>query len=247
MIFKSPAIIFKSIDFKESSEIVTAFTKEHGKLAFMVHGAKKPKKRISGLIEVGNILELVYYYKSSRSVQTLKEASYLEKTPSLQRDFEKMALMTTSIELINQLLQDGEINRELFDFTYKFLTWLDKTDVEVRKVFPYLQLRLCELMGIGIQTVSDPATNGGEGWFLNIENGAVMPERQTAHHYPLTKNQLNYIKLALNTQTSTLFKVDFQSDELKELINYLDNYLKFHLEGIKDRTSDAIFEQILRE
>ncbi len=246
MIFKSPAIIFKSIDFKESSEIVTAFTREHGKLALMVHGAKKPKKRISGLIEVGHILEIVYYYKSSRSVQTLKEASYLVKTPALRENFEKMALMTISIELIDQLLQEGEVNDELFGFTRNFLEWLNETEAEVRKVFPYVQLRLCEIMGVGIQTVSDPEDKR-EAWFLNIENGTVLPERETSHNYDLTGNQVNYIKLALNARTSTLFKVPFSNSELKQLIDYLDNYLKYHLEGIKDRTSDAIFEQILQE
>lgn len=247
MIFKSAAIIFKTIDFKESSEIVTAFTEEHGKIALMAHGAKKPKSRVSGLLEVGNILELVYYYKSSRSVQTLKEASYLEKTPSLQTNFEKMALMTTSVELINQMLQDGEVNKELFRFTRNFLEWLEQTGQEPSLVFPYLQLRLSEIMGIGLQTVSDPKNNNDDKWFLNIENGSVAPEQRTSHHYNLSKNQLLYIKLALNARTSALFKVPFESGELKQLIRYLDNYLKFHLEGIKDRTSDAIFEQILKE
>lgn len=248
MIFKSAGIIFKSIDFKESSEIVTVFTEEHGKIALMVHGAKKPKNRVSGLLEVGNILELVYYYKSSRSVQTLKEASYLQKTPSLRTDFEKMALMTTTIELITQMLQDEEVNKELFSFTSNFLQWLDETEQPSSKVFPYVQLRLSEIMGIGIQTIAEPEKDTDrKSWYLNIENGSVAPEQRTSHHYKLTKNQLIYIKLALNARTSSLFKVPFEAGEMKELVRYLDNYLKFHLEGIKDRTSDAIFEQILQE
>lgn len=119
MITHTEAIVFKTVDYQESSKIVTMFTFEHGKIALIVRGAKKPKSKFSGLIEVGNLLDVVYYYKSSRSVQILSEASYVEKTMNLRIDFEKMATMTSAIELISQLLHDNEVNKPLFAFTKK--------------------------------------------------------------------------------------------------------------------------------
>src|SRR6056297_4261716 len=119
MITHTEAIVFKSVDYQESSKIVTAFTLEHAKIALMVRGVKKPKSKFSGLIEIGNILDVVYYYKSSRSVQILSEASYSVKNKNLRSNFEKMATMTSAIELISQLLHDDEINEPLFFFTKK--------------------------------------------------------------------------------------------------------------------------------
>ncbi|PAU93898.1 DNA repair protein RecO [Aliifodinibius salipaludis] len=245
MITHTEAIIFKSVDYQESSKIVTAFTLEHGKIALMVRGVKKPKSKFSGLIEIGNILDVVYYYKSSRSVQILSEASYSVKNKNLRSDFEKMATMTSSIELISQLLHDNEINEPLFIFTKKMLSWLDSADVHPPQIFPYIQIRLAELTGIGLQLDAQDEDNKTN--YLNLESGLVTDKQVSSHSYKLTPKQFAYIRIALLAKSSKLFDIDFATGELRQLIEHLDRYLKYHVEGLKARKSDAIFEQILQE
>lgn len=244
MIVHTEAIVFRTVDFKESSRIVTLFTREQGKLAVMVHGARKPKGKFGGLMEVGNLLEVVYYYKSTRSVQTLSEASYLEKTLQLRTDFRKMAIMTSAVELINQLLHEGEVNEPIYRRTRNFLLWLDRTDRNPQAVFPYLQLRLAGDMGLGIRLLP-----GGEGQthYLTLESGEISTESDSRHAYKLTQNQLLYVRHALEEESGRLFQVDFDNGELKALIQLMDRYLQYHVEGLKERRSDAIFEQILEE
>lgn len=244
MIVHTPAIVFKSVDYSESSKIVTLFTREHGKIAVIARGAKKPKSKYANLLEPGNILDVVYYYKSSRSVQTISEAGYLQKTLNIRLDFEKMATMMSSVELIAQLLHDNEVNEPLFDFTQTFLTWLNDTDIEPALVFPYLQIRLADLMGLGLQ-LALPDAGDRSSAYLNIDSGSICPEKISSHAYKLTKNQYHYIVLTLQSRNSTVFSIHFKNGELKELVNHLDRYLKYHVEGLKSRKSDAIFDQML--
>lgn len=245
MISHTSAIVFKSIDYQESSKIVTMFTREHGKIALIVKGAKRPKNKFSGLLEVGNLLDVIYYYKSSRSVQILTEASLLEKTLNLRIDFERMATATSAMELISQLLHEGEVNKPLFDFTNNMLVWLDSTDEPPHKIFPYIQIRLADLMGLGLQLEefkkSPEITN-----YLNVETGLISRKAASNYSYKLTQNQFNYVRLVLN-KSSQFFDVSFNTGELKALIGHFDRYLKYHVEGLKDRKSDAIFEQILQD
>lgn len=245
MITHTEAIIFRSVDYSESSKIVTVFSREHGKMALMVRGVKKPKSKFSGLIEPGNVLDVVYYYKASRSVQILSEAAYAEKTMNLRIDFEKMATMTSAIELIRQLLHDNEVNTPLFDFTRKILLWLNETDIHPPLLFPYLQIRLANLMGIGLQSASKDSANSSN--YLNLKSGYISNENEPSHSYKLTDNQFKFIDIALHSQSSILFDIPFQTGELKTLIKHLDQYLKYHIEGLRDRKSDAIFEIILQE
>lgn len=245
MITHTEAIIFRTVDYQESSKIVTMFSREHGKMALMVRGAKKPKSKFSGLIEVGNLLDVVYYYKGSRSVQILSEASYIEKTMKVRTDFEKMATMTSAIELISQLVHENEVNEPLFDFTKNMLLWLDDTDIHPPLLFPYLQIRLTTLVGIDLQL--DLSSSSDKMNFLNLESGLVSAESVSSHAYKLTKNQFRYMAIALQSKSSLLFDIPFENGELKTLIENLDRYLKYHVEGLKDRTSDAIFEHILQE
>lgn len=245
MITHTEAIVFKSVDYQESSKIVTVFTREHGKIAVIVRGVKKPKSKFSGLIEIGNILDVVYYYKSSRSVQILSEASYSVKNKNLRIDFEKMATMTSAIELITQLLHENEINKPLFSFTKKLLSWLDSAELHPPRLFPYIQIRLAELTGIGLQL--DTNNHSNKTNYLNLESGFITNKQVSSHSYKLTRNQFRYIRMALLSKSSGIFEISFETGELKQLIDHLDRYLKYHVEGLKGRKSDAIFEQILQE
>ncbi len=244
MIAHTSAIILKTVDYSESSKIVTLFTEEHGKIAAMVRGAKKPKSKFSGLLQVGNLLEVVYYHKSSRGVQTLTEASYLEKNMNLRLNFEKMATMMSSLELITQLLHDDEVNHPLFSFTKQFLIWLNDTDITPARVFPYLQMRLAEISGIGLQMEPAPPDESPV-MYLDAESGMVSRHNVSSHTYRLSIDQYHYIALTLQSRNSAVFSISLENGELKELVKYLDLYLKFHVEGLRSRKSDAIFEQLL--
>ncbi len=241
----STAIILKTIDYGDSSKILTAFSEKDGKIALIAHSAKKPKSKFSGLTEVGNILDIVYYHKKSRSVQILSEASYAEKTFEIRQNFEKLAVSMSSLELINQLLHEDEVNKKLFNFTRQFLLWLNETEVLPALVFPYLQLRLINLMGLGLQLKVNP--NKESAYYLNIENGTVHAESTSSRSYKLTENQFRYIALTLQSRNSTVFKIPFENGELKKLVTYLDRFLYYHIEGLRGRKSDAIFEQLLSD
>ncbi|HLR76114.1 MAG TPA: DNA repair protein RecO [Balneolaceae bacterium] len=243
MLVHTTAIILKSIDYGDSSKILTVFSREDGKIALIAHSAKKPKSKFSGLIEVGHILDMVYYMKKSRSVQILKEASFEEKTFNLRQNFEKMAISLSGLELIEQLLHENEVNKPLFNFTKIFLLWLNETDIQPAKVFPYLQLRLIEIMGLGLQIkVPD---NSGSSFYLNIEHGTLGTQAASSRSYKLTGRQFRYINKTMQSRSSSVFKIPFENGELKELVTYLDRYLYFHVEGLRERKSDAIFEQLL--
>lgn len=249
MICHTSAIIFRTVDYSESSKIVTLFTEEHGKIAVMVHGAKKPKSKFSGVMEVGNLLDVVYYYKPSRSVQTLSEASYLEKTFKIRTTFEKMATVTSAVELMNQLLHEEEVNKPMFEMGKRFILWLDQTEKSPQQIFPYLQIRLADITGHGLQLHMDEAeqeTTGPE-YYFNLETGRIATESAASYSYKLSPNQFRYVQLALQARNTRLLDIPFETGELKQLVEHMDRYFKFHVEGFRDRKSDAIFEQLLQE
>src|SRR5699024_617090 len=183
MITHTEAVIFRSVDYQETSKIVTVLTREHGKIALIAKGAKKPKNKLSGLLEVGNGVDMVYDDTESRSVQILAEASYVKNLMNLRVDFEKMGTMTSALELISQLLHHNEVNKALVDFTVKILQWLSETDIHPPLLFPYLQIRLASLTGIGLRLGENIANNKDN--FLNFENGLISNKQVSAYNNKL--------------------------------------------------------------
>lgn len=244
VITHTKAIILRSVDYQESSKIVTIFSKEHGKIALMVHGAKKPKSKFSGLISPGNMLDVVYYYKSTRSVQTLSKAGLIVSLQSQNIDMKRLSLVYAVLELSVQILHDNEVNDPVFNLLENFLLWVQHQQEIAPSLFCYLQLRLMTVTGIGI-AYEDTAQDDMYATYLNVEAGTISKSSQGSVSLKLTKSQSEFLKRALTSKTSQIFSVHLNKTELKQLIQHLDVYFKYHVDGYRERKSDSIFEQML--
>lgn len=245
MILSTPAIVLKSIDFKESSKIVTLLTPDHGKFAVIVKGARRPKSKYAGYFETGNILDVVVYLKSSRTVQNLNEVSYRYKNWSVRQDFNKLALVIAILEMVDQLVHENEAASDFFQLTEKMICWLNDTTENVVNVFPYIQLRFADLSGIAIRMDVESLENHNKGMFLIVEDGLISCEPGIGLSFKLSKMQQDYLVQAIQSKNSAVFRNEISQKEIKLLIHHLDVYFKHHIEGMRDRKSDTIFDQIL--
>ncbi len=245
MIVKTNAIVLKTVDYSESSIIATLFTREKGKTAVIAKGARKPKSKFAAFLVPGQLVEVVYYYKQSRSVQTLSDISYSKKLNTLRVEIDKMAFMMTTLELTNQLLHENEVNKPLYDFIETFLEWTDKQEEIPHTLFPYIQLRLAEYSGIGLQITED-FIQEGEG-FINISSGTISKDATDENSVRLMPMQFAFVKKSLHSTNASILRIVMKEEELKNLIEILDNYFIYHIEGLKPRKSDKIFEQLLKK
>ncbi|MEQ9308874.1 MAG: DNA repair protein RecO [Balneolaceae bacterium] len=244
MITHTKAIILKSIDYQESSKILTVLSQEHGKIALIARGVKKPKSKLSGLIDLGNILDVVYYYKSTRGVQSLTEASFSYSNLNFRIDFERAAILYSTLELIAQLVHENEVNETVFNFLSMFIQWLGEEEKVNPSIFCYVQIRCTELCGFDID---DKGTDLKKDVYLNISDGIISNAIDSELSYKLTVLQARFLKESLSSKQRSVLEIGLNNLELKQLIRHLDVYFKYHIEGYKERRSDSIFEQMLQE
>ena len=244
MITHTRIIILKSIDYQESSKIITVLSEEHGRIAILVRGAKKPKSKFSGCIEPGYILDVVYYYKPNRSVQTLTEATvhttFLGVLPSLERS----ALVYSTIEIAAQLIHEGEKNEALYELITNILIWLHNQEDIKLSVLIYIQIRAATTVGLNIDTDIQRVVND-QDYFFNVETGSLSFSSEDTMSFKLSVQQATFVWNVITSKNTRVLELDLKSSELKQLIRHLDVYFKYHIEGFKERKSDAIYEQLL--
>jgi DNA repair protein RecO len=250
MIQTANAIVLRTTDVKESSRIATLLTDKMGKVAVMAKGVRRPKNRSAGVLEAGNIIEVVYYYKGSRSVQTMKEASIRYKTYNLRRDFEKLAVVSPTLELLDQIVHEAEESEDIYTFVERMIRWVNDTDEPVHNLFPYIQVRIADLLGLGLQAIlpDNMSKKEGEAWpdlYFTIDHGLIAPQAGSSNAFKLTTAQAKFLLLALQAKSSKILHVSFKKSERKNLIHHLDVYLQYHIEGVRDRKSDYILDQLL--
>ena len=245
MIVKTEAIVFKTINYSESSVIATIFTRSHGVVSVIAKGARKPRSKFSAYLVPGQILEVIFYWKSTRNIQTLSDAGYHQKLDQFRSNLEKMALVLTTIELTSQLLHENEVNEPLFELMITFFCWVHDQDAVSRAMFPYIQLRVLDKVGIGLQVEEGIETNLPAKGYINIETGSLSNHQEGEQSQQLTENQFQFVIESLTRKNSAIFEKKFKNGELSQLIEYLDRYIRYHVEGVKPRKSDSIFEKIL--
>ncbi len=244
MITHTQAIILKSVDYQDSSKILTVLSQKHGKIALIARGVKRPKSKLAGVIEIGNILDVVYYYKPTRSVQSLTEASINSGSLVFRSDFQKAAILYSVLEFSSQLIHENEENSSLFNFLSTFITWLAEVDSVHPSIFPYVQVRCAELLGFNISFDQADTFNN---MFFDISHGQVSQNYQTELSYKLTVKQSRFLHLAISSRSLSILQLGLAGSELKQLIHHLDVYYKYHIDGYQDRKSDSIFDQMLKD
>ena len=69
MIVKTDAIVLKSMRFRETSKIVTFYTRRYGKIAAVAKGARETKNKFGAALEPMTGVNLVFYKKEQRDLQ----------------------------------------------------------------------------------------------------------------------------------------------------------------------------------
>ena len=69
------AIVLRVIKLGESSKIVSALTRIHGRVKLVAKGARQPGHRLRSLLETGNELSIQCYPRPDRDLWMLGEAS----------------------------------------------------------------------------------------------------------------------------------------------------------------------------
>ena len=86
MIHQTEAIVLNHHKYGNSSVICNLFTSKYGKINIIAKGARRLKNTHSAVLQPCNNIDLVFFSKKTRKVQTLKEASIITSFISINKD-----------------------------------------------------------------------------------------------------------------------------------------------------------------
>ena len=122
MLLKDEAICIRAIDYSETSQIVTFFTREHGKLGVMVKGAKRAKSAFGGPLETFVRGSIVFLPSNTGKLGTLTEFEPIYDIVSrVSRHLYAYHCCLFSAEVLSKLVQDADPHARLYDAFLQFL------------------------------------------------------------------------------------------------------------------------------
>jgi DNA repair protein RecO len=121
MLEKDDGIVLRTARSGDTSLQGVFLGRRAGKIRLMAKGAMGSKHPVRGLLEPGNHLEIVYYFKEGRTLFFLKEASLVAPASTARDSLEVMAVRLASVELLDQVCYPGSPDEVVVTVAAAFL------------------------------------------------------------------------------------------------------------------------------
>jgi DNA repair protein RecO (recombination protein O) len=186
MLLKDEAICIRTVDYSETSQIVTFFTREHGKLGVIAKGAKRAKSAFEGPLETFVRGHIVFRDSATGKLGTLMEFQPIHDIVSaVSMHLYAYHCCLFSAELVAKLTHDADPHVQLYDAFLQFLQDTCHTQGAVHRkqailallvLFEQVLLREIGLMPRFAACANCGQVQGGSGqqmFFSSLANGFV--------------------------------------------------------------------------
>ena len=244
MIVRTEAVVLRSIDYGETSQIVTLFTREKGRLAVMAKGARHTKSKFGSTLQPMAYTQVVFYYRDTRGLQTLSESAHLEPLLNLRRDLKKITLGLRLVELVYALTEEENAQPSLFTLLVTSLRALDAAAERPANVLPYFQLRLADVLGFAPAfEKTDVQALGGDGGVLALESGRLFSPKGEAPEAgrPASRAALRAFAVFARADLADVMRMRLPPAVRRQVQSLADDYLRYHVgpDAFPDRSAEV--------
>jgi len=227
MIINTSAVVLKSFSYGETSIIARCYTRDHGKVSLIVKGARRKKSPMAAYFQSMNYLDIVYYYRPTRSLQSLSKASFVEIWSGLNQELKKIAHGLAVIELTEKTNTENDPHPELFDELISVLKAFDSSELRLNLIFWYYQIKLLIILGFKPD-------------FHQLDNGHIKFPNPFAG-----PNSQNILEDLSNNTIDSITNITVTSKDRKAISEYLTAFFNYHFEGMNGLKSFSVLKQII--
>lgn len=241
MIVGTDAVVLHSMDYGDTSKIVTLYTKKYGKIKVIAKGVRSQKNKFGSSLEPMTISSVVLYKKEHRDLHLLSKSEIATPLNRIQKDSDRMFTALALVELVNMIMHDEEENDVIFTFLTEALPVIDETSKNQINVLVSFMLKMFDQFGIGINLnncasckknlqgadVSSASLRVSDGTFLCSDCSASGTGSGV-------KLEGGMLKSLFYLQQSPIRKAPVLSiarQKVNDILTIVQSYLHYHNEG----------------
>lgn len=233
MIVKTQGIVLKSFDLRETSRIVTFFTKEHGKVSGVLKGIRKDPGKFGSHADRFSVNDIVYYRYRNSNLHLVSQCDLRQFFFPVRQDLKKSLAASYVLELVYVIMPAEEKNEEVYELMMNFLSTLEETP-DIDQLVHIFQIKT--LLYSGFKPHLDTCLKcgkkvAGTAKFSVREGGLICldcpaPDREV--HLISRGTVASLLHIERSSWVHCL-RLRFSSSTKKELKYILNNFLVYHL------------------
>ncbi len=151
-VYKAEAIVLRRTNLGEADRIVTLFCRDQGKVAAVAKGARTPKSRLSGRLELFSHVRLLLAV--GRTLDIVSQVDVVHAHSPLRGDLERLGFAAFAIELTDRATADREPAPEIFESLCDALERMQEADPQLVALWFVARLRCVRRTAPVIPTLS---------------------------------------------------------------------------------------------
>jgi DNA repair protein RecO (recombination protein O) len=145
-IHKANAIVLNRYDVRETSIIVTFFTKEFGKITGILKGIRTDPRKFASTVERFSINEIVFYRKRNTPVHLVSQCDNRDNFQGIRSDIAKISMASMVVEIVHAVMEQEDINTDVFELILTTLQELAVTS-NPERVMTIFKIKILSLSG----------------------------------------------------------------------------------------------------
>ncbi len=247
MILRTDAVVLRAFRYGETSLIVTLFSRDRGKISVLAKGARVPKSRFGATLQPLSMIQAVYSHKPTRTLQTLRETSHVLRFRHLHDDLNRLTAGLRMVELVQALMQEEEVHRDVFHLLVESLQALDGTAGRPELALFYFEVRLAALLGYAPQftreSIEALTDDGGVLFFADgrVDGQAGAVGRRASRH------ALRAFAVVARAELHHVLRMKLDDETAAEAGRLVEDYLRFHTEDAYPTRTQGVRARLLHD
>jgi DNA repair protein RecO (recombination protein O) len=246
-IIRTEAVVLRSLDYGETSQIVTLLTRDRGKIGVMAKGARRTKSQFGSTLQPMAYTQVVFYYKPTRDLQILSESSHVDSFHRLRGDLESITIGLRIVEIVDALVEEENPQPNAFALTVRALRRLNQTEERAANLWPFVQLRLARLLGIAPAIERTNVEAVEEEGLLSRANGGVYPAEATPEApRRASRAALRAYAIFARADLDTVMRMELVPEVRRQVEELVRDFLRYHVEEAYPERGQEVIAQLER-
>jgi len=257
MIAKTEAIVLRTMNFRDTSKILTLYTKDFGRVSVIAKGARDFKSKFGSALQPMSHVVAVFYRKEHKELHLLSQCDVMRRYPRLSEEMERLGAGMRVIEMVGGVTHAEERNEELFGTIVDALGAIDSVAKNPGNVVYAFEVRLSGILGFRPNfhgcahcgAAMDERTVGTNGAELRLSQGGVVCAGCSSER--LTEGRISAPALRILQRFQALS--DFSAactimldPRVKEEVGgILRRYLQSHVDGLQNLKAESVLAAIM--
>jgi len=144
---KTLGFILKREELRETSLILTVYTRDFGKVRLVSKGVRSPEQRFISAYELFALDEMLFYEKKRKDFYLLSQCELVNFFPKIRNSLERLTYATYFIELLDSVTAPGDVNHRLYELLGDSLELLSGT-ASPKRVARIFEIKLLSVLGM---------------------------------------------------------------------------------------------------